>query len=71
MLHGILWSVAKVNYVIPCFKSDEKSKGSLFIIHLTLILSWSLIIPTQGKSILSPLLCKALAILDSFLYLYV
>ena len=47
--------VAKVNHVIPCFDNRWKSKGSLFINRLTLILSWSLSITTLGKSILSPL----------------
>ena len=45
--------VAKVNHVIPCFNIRWKSKGPLFINHLTLISSWSLIITTLGKSILS------------------
>ena len=45
--------VAKVNHVIPCFNIKWKSKGSLFINHLALILSWRLIITTLGKSILS------------------
>ena len=35
---------AKVNHVIPCFSIRWKSKGSLFINHLTLNLSWSLIV---------------------------
>ena len=39
---------AKVKHVIPC-------KHSLFINHLILNLSWSLIITTLGKSILLPL----------------
>ena len=47
--------IAKVNYIIPRFNIRWKSKGSLFISHLTLILSWSLIIATLGKSVLSPL----------------
>ena len=46
---------AKVNHVIPCFNIRWKSKGSLFINCLTLLLSWSLIIMTLGKSILPPL----------------
>ena len=46
---------AKVNHVIPCFSIRWKSKGSLFINHLTLNLSWSLIITILGKSILLPL----------------
>ena len=46
---------AKVNHVIPCFGIRWKSKGFLFINHLTLNLSWSLIITTLGKSILLPL----------------
>ena len=41
--------VAKVNHIIPCFSIRWKSKGSLFIKHLTLILSWSLIVTTLGK----------------------
>ena len=44
--------VPKVNHIIPCFNIKWKNKGSLFISHLTLILSWSLIIMTLGKSIL-------------------
>ena len=47
--------VAKVNPIIPCFNNRWKSKGFLFINCLTLILSWSLIITTLGKSISSPL----------------
>ena len=43
---------AKVNHVIPCFRIRWKSKGSHFIKHLTLILSWSLIVTTLGKLIL-------------------
>ena len=46
---------AKVNHYIPCFSIRWKSKGSLFINCLTLILSWSLIITALGKSISSPL----------------
>ena len=48
-------SVARLNHVIPCFSMRWKSKGSLFINLLTLILSWSLIIAILGKSILLPL----------------
>ena len=40
---------AKVNHVIPCFCIRWKSRGSLFNKHLTLILSWSLIVTTLGK----------------------
>ena len=47
--------VAKENHVIPCFNIRLKSKDSPLINHLTLILSWSLIITTLGKSILLPL----------------
>ena len=46
---------AKVNQVIHWFNIKWKSKCSLFMNHLTLILSWSLIIMTLGKSILLPL----------------
>ena len=42
---------AKVNRVIPCFSIRWKSKGSLFIKNLTLILSWSLIVTILGKLI--------------------
>ena len=42
---------AKVYHVIPCFSIRWKSKGSFFIKHLTLILSWSLIVTTLGKLI--------------------
>ena len=35
--------VAKVYHVIPCFSIMGKSNGCLFIKHLTLILSWSLL----------------------------
>ena len=45
-------AAAKVNHVIPCFSIRWKSKGSLFINHLALNLSWSLIITTLSKSIL-------------------
>ena len=48
-------SVAKVNHVIPCFSMKLKSKGSLFISCLILILSWSLMVTTLGKLILFPL----------------
>ena len=41
--------VAKVNHVIPCFSIRWKSKGSLFIKCLTLILSWGLIVTTLRK----------------------
>ena len=41
--------VAKVNHMIPCFSIRWKSKGSLLIKCLTLILSWSLIAMTLDK----------------------
>ena len=44
--------VAKVNHVIPCLSIMWKSRGSIFIKHLILILSWSLIVTTLGKLIL-------------------
>ena len=44
--------VAKVNHIIPCLSIRCKSKGSFFIKHLILILSWSLIVRTLGKLIL-------------------
>ena len=50
---------AKVNHVIPCFSIRWESKGSLFINHLILNLSWSLTIATLGKSILLPLTVTA------------
>ena len=40
---------AKVNTVIPCLSIRWKSRGSFFIKHLILILSWSLIVTTLGK----------------------
>ena len=48
-------SVAKGNHVVPCFSIRWKSKGFLFMNLITLILSWSLITSTLGKSILLPL----------------
>ena len=44
--------VARVYHVIPGFSIRWKSKGSLLIRCLTLILSWSLIVTTLGKLIL-------------------
>ena len=44
--------VAKVYQVNPCFSIRWKSKGSLLIKHLTLILSCSLTVTTLGKLIL-------------------
>ena len=44
--------VAKVNHVILCLSIMWKSRGSFFIKHLILILSWSLIVTTLGKLIL-------------------
>ena len=41
--------VAKVYHIIPCFSIRWKSKGSLIIKHLTLILSWSLMVTILGK----------------------
>ena len=47
---------AKVYHVIlPCFSIMWKSNGCLFIKHLTLILSRSLIVTTLGKFISFPL----------------
>ena len=43
---------AKVNHIIPSLSIRWKGNGSLFIKHLTLILSWSLIVTTLGKLIL-------------------
>ena len=43
--------VAKVNHLIPCFSIRWKSKDSLFIKCLTLILSCSLITTILGKLI--------------------
>ena len=45
-------ATAKVNHVIPCLSIMWKSRGSFFIKHLILILSWSLIVTTLGKLIL-------------------
>ena len=42
-------TAAKVNHVIPCLSIRWKSRGSFFINHLILILSWSLIVTTLGK----------------------
>ena len=44
--------VAKAYHVIPCLSIMWKSNSCLFIKHLTLILSWSLIVTTLGKLIL-------------------
>ena len=43
---------AKVNHINPCLSIRWKSRGSFFIKHLILILSWSLIVTTLGKLIL-------------------
>ena len=43
---------AKVYHIIPCFSIMWKSNGCLFIKHLTLFLSWSLIVTNLGKLIL-------------------
>ena len=47
--------VGKVYHVIPCFSIMWKGNGCLFIKHITLILSWSLIVTTLGKLISFPL----------------
>ena len=47
--------VAKVNHIIPCLSNNWKSRGSFFIQHLILILSWSLIVTTLDKLTLLPL----------------
>ena len=44
--------LAKVNHVIPCSSIRWKRRGSFFIKHLILILSWTLIVTTLGKLIL-------------------
>ena len=45
-------TVAKATHAIPCLSIRWKSKGSLFIKHLILILSQSLIVTTLDNLIL-------------------